>query len=548
MLKKRFYILFFMFVVLIISLMIRMTYLQVFAAGSLAKSASAQRVISSSIEKPRGNILDRNGIPFTNRDKKYTIVLKPLYLEDEEKNISEICNILDLDEETVKKELGVKVQPLLIDTDEEKKNELIALKIPGVSVIYSLKRYDSNSIARHILGYLSKKDQIGQTGIEKFFEGVLKDNASSTIGFITDARSNLVKGLGYRINKDEDDKGILDVKLTLDYHIQQIVENVMAENGITGAVVVENVNTGDIAAMASKPDFDQDSIENYLQSPGNELFNRASASYNIGSVFKIIDVAALLKSPDILQENFFCTGSIKVGSNEFKCSSYLEGGHGDLDLSQAFAKSCNPYFINIAEKIGYRKLVSMAQTFGMGSITGVNEQGISESKGNLPPVNGYYSTGDIANLSIGQGVIMATPLQTADMIATVANGGIKNRVNIVDSVVDREDNKIREIRIKEGHRIISKDTADKIKSLMEGVTDFGTGTAARLELYGGAAGKTGSAETGKEDVVHAWFAGYFPRNQPRYSIAVLVENGQYGGKVAAPIFAEIAEEIMKKGY
>lgn len=547
MFKNRFYILFVIFFSILGLLLIRILYLQVFAADNLAKSASVQRITTSSIEKPRGNIVDKNGIPFTNREKKYTIVLKPLYLENTGENISEIGRILEIDENVLKKQLEDK-KPVIIDTDEEKKNELAALKINGISVVYSLKRYDDSTLAGHILGYLNKKDQVGQTGIEKFYENVLKYDNKSTIGFITDARSNLVKGLGYRISKDEGNTGMLDIRLTLDYHIQKIVEDVMTNNSITGAVVVENVNTGDIAAMASKPGFKQDSIENYLHSPDNELFNRATGSYNIGSIFKIIDTAALLESPDILPGNYFCTGSIKEGGNEFKCSSYSEGGHGEVDLTQAFAKSCNPYFIDMGEKIGYRKLVSMAQAFGMGSVTGIGEQGVNEYKGNLPPIDGPYSEGEIANISIGQGVILATPVQVADIAATVANGGIKNRVNIVDSVIDRDGNKIREVRIKEGHRIISKETADHIKKLMEAVTDYGTGTAASLEQYGGAAGKTGSAETGNKDVVHAWFAGYFPRKQPRYSIAVFVENGQYGGKVAAPVFAQIAEEIMKKGY
>ena len=548
MFKKRANILLLIFCMLFGIIILRMLYLQVYKAGSLAKSASAQRIISSSIEQPRGNIVDRNEIPFTDRQKKYTVVLKPIYLENAEEKLIKVCSILGLDVGTVKKELEVERQPVLIDTDEERKNRLIDLDINGLSVINSLTRYDESSIAKHVLGYLSKRDQIGQTGIEKFYEDALRYNYINTIDVVTDAGSNLVKGLGYRINIGNINKGMLNVKLTLDYHIQRIVEDVMVKNGITGAVVVEDVNTGDIVAMASKPDFNQNSVEDYLKSPGNELFNRAVASYNIGSVFKIIDVAALLESPDIVPENYYCRGSIRIGVNEFKCSANKDGGHGEVDLEQAFAKSCNPYFINISEKIGYKKLVGMAQTFGIGSMTGIREQGISEFKGNLPPINTYYSAGDIANISIGQGVLMVTPLQAADIVATIANGGIKNRVNVVDSVIDSDGNKVREIRIKEGHRIISKETADQIKILMEAVTDYGTGTAAQLEQYGEAAGKTGSAETGKTDIVHAWFTGYFPRNQPGYSIAVLVENGQYGGKVAAPIFAEIAAEIMKKGY
>lgn len=536
------------FILLLFCLSIRFFYLQVMESDSLAKSASAQRVVTSSIEKPRGGILDRNGIPFTNRERKYTMVLKPMYFENDEEKLTEVCRIAGLDADTVKSNLLSKKKPVLKDIDEECKNELAALDLEGVSIINSLHRYGTDSIARHITGYLSKTDQVGQSGMEKFFEDVLGEKAGTTIGMITDARNNLVKGLGYRINKEADTAGKLNVMLTLDYHIQEIVEEAMTRNGITGAVVVEDVNTGDIVAMASKPDFDQNSIENYLLSPGNELYNRAVAAYNLGSVFKIIDVAAFLEEPDNVAGSYYCPGYIDIGSLQFKCSSFAEGGHGELNLEQAFAKSCNPYFIDMGEKTGYRKLVEMASRFGLGSETGMREQGIGDAAGNLPKIDSYYSAGDIANLSIGQGVLMATPLQVADIVATVANGGIKNRVNITECVTDNEGNKVRDLKVKEGHRIITRGIAEIIKRLMEAVTDYGTGTAAMLWEYGGAAGKTGSAETGRKDVVHAWFAGYFPRNEPRYSIAVLAENGQYGGKIAAPVFAEIAAEIMKMGY
>jgi len=468
-----------------------------------------------------------------------------LYFQNDDARLNKVCSIMGLDFDIVKKQLAYGKQPYIAYTNKEIKNELEAVGMDGISVVYSFARFDQESVARHVIGYLSRKDQIGQNGIEKFYEDVLKENVQSSIGFVADAGKNLVKGLGYRINKGNSvDK---DVVLTLDYHIQKIVEDVMEKNNIKGAVVVEDVNTGDIAAIASKPDFDQNNVENYLQSEDNALYNRAVAAYNLGSVFKIVDAAALLEAPDIAQENYDCLGYIRLGSLEFKCSSYGEGGHGIVDLTQAFAKSCNPYFINIGQKIGYPRLISMAQKFGLGSATGIKEQGIGEASGKLPSLGTYYSSGDIANFSIGQGVMMATPLQVADIVATIANGGIKNRVNIVDFIMDHDGNKLRDVRVKEGHRIISKETAEKVKSLMEAVTDYGTGTTARLEEFGGAAGKTGSAETGNKDIVHAWFAGYFPRIEPRYAISVLVENGQYGGKVAAPIFAEIAQEIIKKG-
>lgn len=528
-------------------LAIRIFYLQVYNGSRLAAAASSQRVASSNIDKARGNIIDRNGIQFTGRDKKYTMVLKPLYLRDKKEDIARICEVLELDYTTTYSDIQIKRQPILVEADEQKKNTLMAMNIKGISIIYSKKRYGIESLARHVIGYLNKSDQVGQTGIEKFYEDQLCKNIKNTVGVVTDAKNNLVQGLGYRISKAGNAEEY-NVKLTMDYHVQSIVEEVMESMKITGAVVVEDVNNGDILAIASKPDFDQNNVGSYLNGNYNELFNRATAAYNIGSVFKIIDVAALLESGKKAPESYFCNGSIKVGSLEFKCSSYNNGGHGLVNFEQAFAESCNPYFISLGLSIGYRELIGAAEKFGLGSYTGIKDQGVSEYKGNLPQAGKYFSGGDIANLSIGQGEVMATPVQVADLVATIANGGIKNRINIVDSIVDKNGNTIKEIKAKSGKRIVSKETAESIKSMMEAVTKYGTGKAASLDDYGGSAGKTGSAETGKQEVVHAWFAGYFPLSQPRYSIAVFVENGQYGGKAAAPVFAEIAAQIAKKGF
>ena len=137
------------------------------------------------------------------------------------------------------------------------------------------------------------------------------------------------------------------------------------------------------------------------------------------------------------------------------------------------------------------------------------------------------------------------------MVATIANGGIKNNINVVDCVVNKEGNKVRDFKEISKKRVISEVTAERIKSLMEGVVSTGTGKQANLDGYGGAGGKTGSAETGQyvdgEKIIQAWFAGYFPANAPKYSVAIFIEDGKSGGTAAAPIFAEIGAEIMSKG-
>ena len=546
--KNRCMTVFRIFALIFLILTVRIFYFQILEGQNLAKAAISQRTTNSDIEKPRGDILDRNLIPFTNRNEKVSIVLKTLYLKDMEEDLLKVCQALDLNFYDTRRTLQLKREPVFLEIDKEKKDRIVDMGVNGVSIINSLKRYDDESTARHVLGYLNRVDQVGEAGIEKHYEDILRYDREDAVSVTTDARNNLVQGLGYRLLKLPAESKRLNVKLTLDYHIQAIVENVMKRNNVVGAVVIENVVNGDIVAMYSSPGFDQNGVEKYLNSKHNELFNRAVASYNLGSIFKIIDAAVLLEAGYDPEERYFCSGSIKIGNKEFRCSSHDKGGHGSIDFKEAFAVSCNPYFIEMGIRSGYRNLVQMAHSFGISEITGIKEQGVDESPGHLPDADSFYSNGDIANISIGQGEVMATPLQVADIVATIANGGIKNRVNIVDSVVDDDGKKIRDLRVKDGVRIIPRETADKIKQLMAEVTANGTGTKAGLEGLGGSAGKTGSAETSRKDVVHAWFGGFFPLNDPKYSIAVFIEGGKSGGDAAAPIFAEIAQEIIKKGF
>ena len=607
---KRLHILYSAILIIFAGLIVRVAFIQFFSTKSLSEAAFEQRLSNTRIEKLRGNILDRNGIPFTNRDQNYTVFIKPSAMPDSESEREKAGSAMGVDPAILNK-LTSKSKPLLLKTDEAGSNAVLKMNLDWISILKSLDRYSGDSLAKHVIGYLNKRDQVGQAGLEKKFENELRNNTVFEIGTITDAVNKPIKGLGYRLKSLSADEK-LNVRLTLDYQIQKLTEETMERHGISGAVVVEDVVTGDILSMASRPDFDQNAVENYLYSDDKELFNKATAAYNLGSVFKIIDAAAFYENEALLLEqerlnrmnvysgmpftgdsggynrygldpyghstlgtdpseiksypnepypdaqytrqkfidpdHYYCSGAVDIGSLVFRCSSYYEGGHGDIDMEQAFALSCNSYFIELSRKTGYRNLIEMARKFGLGSRTGISEQGVIEANGSLPNADGNYSQADIANLSIGQGVLLATPLQVADMVATVANGGIKNNVNIVDAIVDNQGRVVSEIRENSGQRVISKSVADKIRNLMEAVTSYGTGTEAIMGYYGGAAGKTGSAETGSGSVVHAWFAGYFPASEPRYSVAVFVENGRLGGKVAAPVFADIAKGMLEKGY
>lgn len=543
-------ILLFIFLAVFSCLITRLFYIQVVGGGTMAKEASAQRSNNIQIESVRGDFVDKNGIRLTSRTPGITAVLKPALLKDNMLAVEEICRLVGLDEDKTKEKILRYNTPILVEIDSETKTILADMKIEGVSFINSLKRYNTDTKAKHLLGYLNNVDKIGNNGLEKLYEKTLNYGNEEMLAVITDGNNDLLKGLGYRIIKDESNKK-LDIKLTIDYHIQNIIEQTLDKKGLTGAIVVENVKNGDIVAMCSKPDFDPNDIEKYLTNNKRPLFNRAVAQYNIGSVFKLIDLAAMLERNPNFDMIYNCPGYIQVGDKEFKCSSYNKGGHGTLDMNTALAVSCNSFFINMALDLGAEPILTMCDTFGLGKNTGLSLQGIDEAKGFVSKLSDIKNPGDVANVSIGQGQIMATPVQIADLVATIANGGIRNNINVVDCVVNDAGNKVRDLKNINQSRVISEVTAEKIKHLMEGVISTGTGKQANLDGYGGAGGKTGSAETGQyldgEKITQAWFAGYFPAEEPKYSVAIFIEDGKSGGTSAAPIFAEIGAEIMSKG-
>jgi cell division protein FtsI/penicillin-binding protein 2 len=194
----------------------------------------------------------------------------------------------------------------------------------------------------------------------------------------------------------------------------------------------------------------------------------------------------------------------------------------------------------------------MADNFGLGRYTGLENEGIEESSGILPSYIGNASPAEIGNISIGQGEILISPVQAANMASVIANGGILNNVSLIEAIVNNQGERIRNISTPNWSRAISKETAAALQGMMLLTVQSGTGKWADIGGHGGSAGKTGSAETGwvkdSRNILHAWFSGYFPIDCPRYALCVFIEDGKSGSSSAAPIFAEISAQIIDAGY
>ncbi len=534
--------------ILVIIIIGRLANLQIIQNEELSRQAVKQRAVETTLKEFRGNIYDRNMIPFTDtEDRIYIIVIPNLFKSFDE--ISTALSELSGYKKSQVLEILEDRKPVTFVIDNYKERDVESrFQYPGVKIISSSKRYGDHSLARHVIGYISDKDQIGDAGIEKAFNEELHIQKSQSIAMIGDAMKQSIPGLGYRVTNTHYDTSHIGVKLTLDYHIQKIVEDVMDENISEGAVIVTDIATGDILALASRPNYLQSNIENHIQSSGSELVNKAFSAYDLGSIFKIIVTAAALETRTVTPQTLFnCTGKIMVDGKEFRCSLKEEEGHGEIDFIQAFAYSCNASFIDIGLKLGYKPIVNMARRFGFGTDVDLSVD-LVQKQGYIPD-NMYVSSREIANISIGQGEILVTPLQVVDMITTIANDGVRKRLNIVEAVVSDNGDVKREVYRKDNTRIINADIAKEIQKMMHQVTISGTGYRANMEEYGGIAGKTGSAETGwaveGETKVHAWFAGYFPVDNPQYAMVVFVENGRWGGTAAAPVFKDMAEQIIK---
>ncbi len=405
------------------------------------------------------------------------------------------------------------------------------------------KRYDERNLARHIIGYVDGECK-GVSGLEQLYDGVLYSDISYTINDFNNVFDQPIPRFGRSVlNPLYENKR--NLKLTLDYHIQKIVEQAADGCETNSAIVVLDTDTFDVLASCSRPNFDQNNVEQYLNAGGSELVNRAMAEYDAGSIFKIITAACALENGIALPNDpFWCGGRSNFDGQIFQC--HEEEGHGVIPFFDAFAKSCNCCFYDLGILSGKAELERMAKRFGMGrpvlDIPG-------EAAGSIS-LSDKTTRSDMANAAIGQGDILITPLQAAKIAAVIACGGYEKEVNLVDAVVDETGVGIASERRTGEQQIVSAETAAQIQEMMRRTVTNGTGWQANSPVVE-IAGKTGTAETGwlkdGQPMVHGWFVGYFPYSQPKYAAAVFLEDGK-SGAVAAGIFRKIAEEVMALDY
>lgn len=584
--QKKIHVIFTTITIAFIFLTAVLGYRQIIQGQDLAQKAiNNRRKLISAEQYSRGDFLDRNNLFLTDVGVRPSLVIFPHMIGNHSQTAEVIAKALELSYLTKEKiENDIRpynkngkvllkqpfvLKPNLTNSETQRIN---SLGIPGVAVLPIKTRYGPGFLSAHVIGHMTKDntmyeelkqvgktidsknrtgnklykstDPIGANGLEKQFEYELKGmEAEKQISVVVDAIGRLVKGLGYRSIDKEEDPSRYNIILTIDKRYQQIVEDIMDHELAKGSVVVIDIASGDILALASRPNFDPNRIEEIVldNKDNGEFVNRSYEMYYPGSVFKIIvAIAALEEGLVDLDEKFICEGNYTFNdSNVISCLRE----HGEINLYDAFAVSCNSTFINLALRLGPERLKHYAKKIADIDI-----------KFNYKEPN----PADIGNASIGQKGVQTDAVHLANILATIARDGKYQGTRLVDGLVNSTG--FKKVFYEEPSYLVMKpETAKIIQEMLSGVVERNLGWQNWLPNLS-AAGKTGTAQNGKKyelptgeqkEKTHAWFVGYAPQKNPRIAVSVLVEetlvekNNPHGGKDAAPIFRKVVEGIFK---
>ncbi len=577
-----------MIVITLLALIIaRLWYLQIHRGSNYEQLSETNRVRVLNIPASRGNILDRKGQVMVTSRPSFNIVWNKDDTPDPDSMLKNLARITGeditvlLDRIRKASDLPRHI-PITLMEDIPWQTLAVTennhLELPGIRIMaLPIREYLHQDRSAHVIGYLGKinkeelkdkqddnydqTDEIGKMGIEKIFESTLRGEKGKQFMEV-DAQGfeqRRLKGIGALPGSD--------IQLTLDLDLQTEAEKAMGDKA--GAVVVMEVNTGRILALASTPTMSLEqfiggiSQENWkalLEDPLRPLINKPiMGQYPPGSTFKMISALAGLTEGIVTPDTaFYCSGSLQFGNRRYGC--WKKSGHGTVQLNRALAESCDVYFYQIAQRINVDVLAKYSESFGMGRITGIE---LEHEKSGLIPTAEWkkrvkkqaWQKGENLSIIIGQGFTLTTPLQVTLMTAALANGGTLYRPQLIEKIQGGPAGAERVFTpIAEGRVHGNSQTIKLIRKGMEDAVNkpHGTGQAARFNEIT-VAGKTGTAQVVRlakfKDVDeknipfkyrdHAWFTCYAPAENPEIAVTVLVEHGGHGGSAAAPIARKI---------
>jgi penicillin-binding protein 2 len=546
------------------------------------------------VPAPRGQITDRNGEPLAQNRLSYNVAITfptPLDFSDTQvlsfakEKIDRTARLIGRkirisDEAILRHYRNRGIMPMEIAQNlteleyEQTKNG----PPPGVMVrpIY-VRVYPNGKVAGQIIGYTGKTgrnpdgivdnhetlwpETEGREGLEQTFNEMLTGkHGEYKLTFDKDGRKTSEKLItppepGY------------NVVTTLDLRLQQMAENALAAKAKRGAIVIIDPNNGDVLALASWPTYDPnlfvpsispEQLKALQNDPDIPLLPRAyRSSYPPGSTFKVaVGIAALESGAVHPADQYQCVPAIQIGNVTFH--NWKKGDRGALNFVQALTESCDTWFYQVGIRTTAQPIIDWALQLGFGAKCGIPLRG--EAEGRIPTDEYMKAThgrkllnGDIANMSIGQGDILTTPLQMAQSMGVVANGGTLYQTRLVQQVQTFDNQIVTAYQVRAKRTLnLSLVTLEQVRDGMINVVNGAGGTAHRASLDNvEVAGKTGTAQWGpkNKERTAAWFAGYLPADQPRYSFAAVYEgdvgSNVHGGTTAAPMIADIFKEVYK---
>ena len=574
--KKMRNTLFITFLILLL-LLSRICYIEFIQGKELQVLAYEQQVQKRTVNPRRGTIYDSSEkYTLAISSTAYTVSVNPTNIPNDKKELiaKKLTEIFDLDYETVLKKVSKRssIETIVKKIEKDKADELRIWLLEnnidtGVNIDEDSKRYyPYSNLASQVIGFCGGDNQ-GLDGVEAKYDDILSGTAGS-ISRATDATGEEIGTDGEvytpAINGD-------DIVLSIDMTIQSIVEKYLAEacidNSCTdgGNIVVMNPKTGDILAMATYPSYNlnepysinngemKNNWDNMEQSEKSKNLqamwrNKAiSDTYEPGSVFKLITASSALEegiTDTDRNGEFVCTGSITVAGARIKCWRYYRP-HGSESLRQGLMNSCNPVFIGLGQKLGVDNYYKYLNKFGLLAKTGVMLPGEANSifiaQNKCGPV-------ELATISFGQRFEI-TPIQLVTAVSSIANGGNLLTPRVVKAIINSETGERTDLPVENKGTVISKETSDKVLSMMESVVSEGTGKNAKVEGYR-IGGKTGTSEDGVNTGKYVTsFCGVAPIDDPQVVVLVTLynptgEGGHQGGGVAAPVGGQIFNEIL----
>lgn len=430
------------------------------------------------------------------------------------------------------------VTPFLIEVDRD-------LTAEGIYTFAGAQRSLPLPFAPHLLGYLNG-DGVGVSGLELAYDDVLAAAGDrQVVACTTTAQGSLLTGTQPSVQLQSAGTA-QGVKLTLDADLQRACEAIAELYLPRGCILVMETQSGRIRASVSQPGFDPQDLASSILADDTSLINRPLAAFSAGSVFKVVlAVAAYQAGLDWFTHD--CTGSVTVGDQSFRCA---EGrAHGTVNLRGALEQSCNCYFIELGQHLGGERILQTARSLGFGEETAL-APGMKSAAGVLPAASALdgENNGQLAMLSFGQGALTVTPLQITAMMNAVANGGTLYAPQVVEGIIEEASGRlIQPFTAAEPKEACSADIARILRSMLISVVQDGIGRQADPSA-GGAGGKTGTAQTGQFDesgaeLLNYWFSGFWPAQEPLYTITILQDGVREPETSSAAIFAHVVEAL-----